>query len=402
MTSEHFDIVVIGAGIHGAAIAQAAACYGYRILVLEKTGVAAGTSSRSSKLIHGGLRYLESGHLALVRECLQERELLLRLAPDLVRMRPFCIPLYEHSSRSVAKVGLGLGIYALLAGLRSSSWFKRLPQDQWGNLDGLSTEKLLAVFEYSDAQTDDRELTKAVLQSALNMSAELRMPARFTGARIGNKIVERCEVQYSHNGSEKLCTARLLINTAGPWVNEVLAKITPVQPMPALELVQGSHIVLQAPFGERVYYVEAPLDRRAVFVMPWKNHVMVGTTETVFTDSADRVAPLPQEVEYLLNTFAQYFPDVYRQYPQVMDQFAGLRVLPAVSTTVFRRPRDIMIQLDNASNPAVVSLYGGKLTAYRATAEKLMKSLLPLLPRKKQQADTRHLPLQPVEGIRGG
>jgi glycerol-3-phosphate dehydrogenase len=400
MTTEHFDIVVIGAGIQGAGIAQAAACFGYRVLVLEKNSVAAGTSSRSSKLIHGGLRYLESGQFSLVRECLRERDLLLRLAPELVRMRPFCIPVYEYSSRSAAKIGLGLSLYALLAGLRAASRFKRLPRRQWEQLDGLSTEKLLAVFQYNDAQTDDKELTRAVLQSALNMGAELRMPAYFSGAHIRRKNKERCEVQYIHDGKEQQCTAKLLINAGGPWVNEVLAKITPLQTLPPIDLVQGTHIVLQAPFGERVYYLEAPQDRRAVFVMPWKNHVMVGTTETLFTNTADHVTPLAVEVNYLLQTFSHYFPEVYRQHPQVIDQFAGLRVLPKADTSTFRRRRDTMVQLDNPNNPSVVSLYGGKLTAYRATAEKLLNRLLPVLPRQKQRADTRQLFLQPVDFIR--
>lgn len=397
MKTEHFDIVIIGAGIHGAGIAQAAACYGYRILVLEKSAVAAGTSSRSSKLIHGGLRYLESGQFALVRECLRERDLLLQLAPDLVRMRRFCIPLYEFSSRSPAKVGLGLGVYALLAGLRSSSWFKRIPRAQWDTLNGLATEKLLSVFEYNDAQTDDRELTKAVLQSALDMGAQLYMPAQFTGARLAEPG-EPCEVQFSLDGKQQSCTTTLLINAAGPWVNEVLAKITPVQTPTPVDLVQGTHVIVQAPLGECIYYLEAPQDRRAVFVMPWKNHVMIGTTETLFTSSADQVKPLPEEVEYLLNTFEQYFP---QQNPRIIDKFAGLRVLPAASASAFRRPRDTMIQWDNVANPTVVSLYGGKLTAYRATAEKLLTRLLPLLPHKKPRADTKRLSLHPVDSVVG-
>jgi glycerol-3-phosphate dehydrogenase len=401
MTTEHFDIVVIGAGIHGAGIAQAAACYGYRILVLEKNGVAAGTSSRSSKLIHGGLRYLESGQFSLVRECLRERDLLLRLAPELVRMRPFCIPVYEYSSRSAAKIGLGLSLYAMLAGLRESSRYKRIPRHYWDQMDGLSTEKLLAVFQYHDAQTDDKELTKAVLQSALNMGAELRLPAHFVGARIIRETKKHCEVQYVHNGEQHQCTATLLINAAGPWVNEVLAKINPKQIATPVDLVQGTHIVLQAPFGERVYYLEAPQDRRAVFVMPWKNHVMIGTTETLFTNTADNVTPLTAEMEYLRDTFSHYFPEVYRQHPQVIDQFAGLRVLPATRASAFHRPRDTRIQLDDLAQPSVASLYGGKLTAYRATAEKLLNRLLPVLPRQKQRADTKRLPLQPVDVIDG-
>ncbi|MGD8593917.1 MAG: glycerol-3-phosphate dehydrogenase/oxidase [Gammaproteobacteria bacterium] len=397
MSTEHFDIVVIGAGIHGAGIAQAAACYGFRVLVLEKQGIASGTSSRSSKLIHGGLRYLETAQFALVRECLHERDLLLRLAPELVRIRPFCIPVYRNSSRSVAKIAAGLSLYALLGGARKISRFKTIPRAYWDQLDGLSTDHLRTVFQYSDAQTDDKELTKAVLQSAIQLGAELRMPAHFSAAEI-SKI---CEVQFIENGKQQTCSAKVLINAAGPWVAEVLANITPKQAPVPVDFVQGTHIVLKTHMGERVYYLEAPQDQRAVFVIPWKNHAMVGTTETLFRNSPEQVKPLASEVDYLLNTFMHYFPAIQPQSNNikhtVIDQFAGLRVLPVSTTSAFRRPRDTIIQLDNISSPKVASLYGGKLTAYRATADKVMQQLLPALPRKKPVANTEDIKLVPVE-----
>lgn len=396
MVAEQFDIIVIGAGIQGAGIAQAAASYGYRVLVLEKSAIAAGTSSRSSKLIHGGLRYLETGQLTLVRECLRERDLLLRLAPELVRMKPFCIPVYETSTRSAAKIALGLSVYALLDGLKGASRFKTIGRRHWGSLDGLQTDKLRAVFQYYDAQTDDKELTKAVLHSAMQLGVELRMPAEFIGAEIG----KQCEVRYLHEGNERACIAKLLINAAGPWVPEILARIAPQQAPLPVDMMQGTHIVLQAPLGERIYYLEAPQDKRAVFVMPWKNHTMIGTTETLFRNEPDNVTPLDSEVEYLLETFAHYFVGGRDQSIDlkgtIIEKFAGLRVLPMASTTAFRRPRDTMIQLDDTAEPKVVSVYGGKLTAYRATADKVMDLLLPALPSRKRLADTRQLTLNPV------
>ena len=397
MSTEHFDIVVIGAGIHGAGIAQAAACYGFRTLVLEKQGIASGTSSRSSKLIHGGLRYLETAQFALVRECLHERNLLLRLAPDLVRIRPFCIPVYHNTSRSAAKITLGLSLYALLSGAHKTSRFKILSRSDWDELDGLTTHNLRAVFQYYDAQTDDEELTKAVLQSALHLGAQLRTPAQFSSARV-NKI---CEVRFIEDGKEHTCTAKVLINAAGPWVTEVLKNITPKQTPIPVDFVQGSHIVLQVPMSERVYYLEAPQDQRAVFAIPWKNHTMIGTTETLFNDAPEQAKPLASEVSYLLDAFTHYFPAVLPQTDNIehsiIDQFAGLRVLPAANASAFRRPRDTIIQVDDVKSPKVASLYGGKLTAYRVTADKVMQRLLAVLPQKKPIADTKELTLLPVE-----
>jgi glycerol-3-phosphate dehydrogenase len=396
MVTEQFDIVVIGAGIQGAGIAQAAASYGYRVLVLEKSAIAAGTSSRSSKLIHGGLRYLETAQFALVRECLHERDLLLQLAPDLVRMKPFCIPVYQTGSRSAMKIALGLSVYALLNGMRASSRFSTIARHHWDTLDGLCTDNLRTVFQYYDAQTDDKELTKAVLHSALQLGAELRMPAQFSAANINGQ----CKVQYVQAGEQRTCTAKLLINAAGPWVPQVLAQITPQQTPLRVDMMQGTHIVLSLPLGERIYYLEAPQDKRAVFVMPWKNHTMIGTTETLFRNTPEQVKPLDTEVDYLLETFAHYFSTGRDQSinlkDAIIDQFAGLRVLPVESTSAFRRSRDTMIQLDNPAAPRVASVYGGKLTAYRATAEKVMQRLLPALPKTKRLADTRKLRLHPV------
>ncbi|HYQ71330.1 MAG TPA: FAD-dependent oxidoreductase, partial [Gammaproteobacteria bacterium] len=133
--ADHYDVAVIGAGIHGAGVAQAAACRGHSVLILEKTGLAAGTSSRSSKLIHGGLRYLESHNYGLVRESLRERAILLRIAPDLVRLQPFSIPVYAETSRRPLTLQAGLLLYALLGGLNRASRFRRLPQREWDDLD---------------------------------------------------------------------------------------------------------------------------------------------------------------------------------------------------------------------------------------------------------------------------
>ena len=161
-----FDVIVIGGGIHGAGVLQAAAAAGYSALLIEKSALASGTSSRSSKLIHGGLRYLESGQFALVRESLHERAVHLRIAPDLVELKPFFIPVYGQTRRRPWQLKLGLWIYALLGGFDASTRFGSVPRREWSELDGLETRGLDAVIRYYDAQTDDAQLTRAVVESA--------------------------------------------------------------------------------------------------------------------------------------------------------------------------------------------------------------------------------------------
>ncbi|MDT8387094.1 MAG: FAD-dependent oxidoreductase, partial [Thiogranum sp.] len=216
-----YDVVVIGAGIHGAAVAQAAAANGYRTLVLEQySEPAQGTSSKSSSLIHGGLRYLESGRLRLVRECLVERRRLLRNAPHLVQLRPFHIPVYRHTGRPAWLMFLGLSLYSLLSG----HTFRRVPRAQWSTLDGLRTAGLQTVFQYPDGQTDGALLTRAVLASATSLGAHINYNCSFTGARC---YPDGCDIDYTLHGHSHRVRAQTLVNGGGPWVNEVLQRVEP-------------------------------------------------------------------------------------------------------------------------------------------------------------------------------
>jgi glycerol-3-phosphate dehydrogenase len=385
MTAQH-DLVVIGAGIHGAGAAQAAAAAGYSVLVLEQTGIASATSCRSSKLIHGGLRYLESGQFNLVRESLRERDILLRIAPQLVRLVPFHIPVYRHSTRRPWKIRAGLSLYALLDKLRRHAWFASLPHSRWDTLDGLATEKLQAVYRYQDAQTDDAVLTQAVMRSAQSLGAELVMPGEFLGAQRGT---HGYTVRYRTAQGEQECIGTTLVNATGPWVNGVLARITPRQPPADIELVQGAHVVLDGPLHRGVYYTEAE-DRRAVFVMPWRSMTLVGTTETRFSGDPAQVRPLATEVDYLLRTFRRHFP---QRDVQLRDQFAGLRILPKSPGSAFGCTRETLYMTDDTRQPRLVSVVGGKLTGYRAAAEKVMALLASTLPARNRRGDTRTLPL---------
>jgi glycerol-3-phosphate dehydrogenase len=388
---DHFDIVVIGGGIHGAGSAQAAAAAGYSVLLLEKNNLAYGSSSRSSKLIHGGLRYLENAQFHLVHECLQERHLLARLAPDLVYLERFYIPVYESSSRSRLKLLTGLSLYAILGGLKKSAHFHQLSKNQWPMLDGLKQQDLKAVYQYYDGRTDDSALTRAVMNSAIELGGEAIIPAEFVSAECGHDSVH---ITYLESGIKKYCQAGAVINATGAWINSVLEKITPARPAMNIDLVQGTHLVLDDMRLKHCFYFEAPQDTRAIFLLPWKNKTLLGTTETTFSGQPDKVIPLQNEKDYLLDVVRHYFPDysTNNKTLNVVDEFAGLRVLPAGNVSDFNKPRDTVLY---RSHDRVVNIYGGKLTTYRLTAERIIKKLHSILPAKKEKASTRNIMLNP-------
>jgi glycerol-3-phosphate dehydrogenase len=386
-----YDLVIVGGGIHGAGVAQAAAAAGHTVLVLEQSAIAAGTSGRSSKLIHGGLRYLESGQLRLVRESLYERATLLRLAPDLVHLRRFHIPIYRATRRRPWQLRVGLSAYSVLAGLDGAARFGTVPRDRWHDLDGLETRDLRKVFWYYDAQTDDQALTRAVMRSAAALGAHVTVPARFVRATLGAR-----EVQVLHSGpaGDAECHARVLVNAAGPWAAAVARRIAPAVPVPEIDLVQGTHISCAGRLERGMYYVESPRDGRAVFVMPWREQVLIGTTEVRFRGDPAAVHPTEPEVNYLLGVVRHYFPR-YRDLDasRLTGSFAGLRVLPAGPGHAFHRSRETLLVTDRPNHPRLLSIYGGKLTTYRAVAERIMTRIAGSLANGRPIARTDRLPL---------
>ena len=383
------EVLVIGGGIHGAAVAQAAAAAGYSCRVLEQyPALARGTSSRSSKLIHGGLRYLETHQWRLVRECLHERALLLHNAPHLVRLVPFHIPVYPSTRRPPWKLQLGLRLYRLLGG----GAYQRLPAGAWPALDDLRQEGLRAVFRYQDAQTDDVALTRAVMASALRLGARLE-----TGAKVvkGARDAAGYRIEYRRDHQLHTLTAATVVNATGPWVNRTLERFRPTPPRLDMELVSGTHILVPGQLQKGMYYLEAPQDGRAVFVMPWRERILIGTTERPYAGDPADVAPCEEEIDYLLGVHNHYFQRPLRAR-DVQSAFAGLRVLPAAKGGAFARPRDTRLHGDDHQRPRLVSLYGGKLTAYRATAQRVLELIRPQLPTRAAVADTSRLRLDEI------
>jgi glycerol-3-phosphate dehydrogenase len=375
---KEFDVIVIGGGIHGVGIAQAAAAAGYFVLVIEKQGLASGTSCKSSKLIHGGLRYLESFEFSLVRDSLNERELLLDLAPELVHRKKFFIPIYRQTSRRAWWVGIGLLAYTVLAGFGKYTQFRRVPRQEWGGLDGLNTENLQVVYQYWDAQTDDAALTRAVMQSATELGAELICPAQFLSAEVGAGSVQVC---YEQHRTDMTISTKVLVNAAGPWAAKVAATVVPKMKPLAVDNVAGSHIKLPGQVVKGCYYLEVESDKRAVFVMPKGDRTLVGTTERTYRDDPDKIDATDEAIEYLLDVFRKNFP---ARDTQILDSWAGLRVLPASQGNAFNRSRETQLPTDNEHMPRVLSVFGGKLTGYRATAGKVMSILRRTLPERER------------------
>jgi len=382
-----FDLVVVGGGIQGVGVAQAAAADGYRVALLEAGEIGGATSSKSSKLIHGGLRYLESAQFSLVRQSLKERQQLLQLAPALVQLRSFYIPVYKSTGRRPWQIRLGLLLYSFLDGFSKETRFNKLHRRDWGRLDGMDKNDLQCVYRYYDAQTDDQKLTRAVMESAQSLGVELLCPARFLKAQEHDGILR---IRYEQATQLHTITASVLVNAAGPWVNEILQSIIPRPEPLAVDLVQGSHIVIDHPAPEGMFYVEAQKDRRAVFIMPWYGLTLIGTTETLYSGNPANVEPLPEEIAYLREVYESYFPN--NEF-NLVSSFAGIRVLPVSESSLFNRARDVVIYSDQ-SVPGVVTLYGGKLTSFRATAEKVMRLIRPhMTAPDKKRADVNKLML---------
>lgn len=381
MQSE-YDVVIIGGGVQGCGIAQASAAAGFSTLILDKTDWASETSSKSSKLIHGGLRYIQTAQFSLVRESLAEREWLFSHAPDLVKPNWFYIPIYKESRYRPWQLATGLSVYQMLGGFNKHSFYKRIPKKQWPNLAGLKTEGLQAVFAYQDGQTDDKALTQRVLASAKQLGADCLAPAQFTRAA---KFSQGYQVCFRTSDDEQCVKAKVLINAAGPWINHVLASITPAPGLKDIELVQGTHIIIDQQISQHCFYLEVPSDKRVIFVMPWQDKTLIGTTETLYQGHPDNCQALDTEIYYLQEALQHYFPSL--QY-KVIDSFAGLRVLPRAKGRAFYRPRDTII--DQQAN--LISVYGGKLTTWRATAEQVAAHIKHVLV-CKNKIDTRKIPL---------
>ncbi|MFO1257908.1 MAG: glycerol-3-phosphate dehydrogenase [Gammaproteobacteria bacterium] len=374
--NSEFDLVVVGGGINGTAIAADAAGRGLKVLLCEKEDLASGTSSASSKLIHGGLRYLEQYAFKMVRHSLQERERLLNLAPHLVHPIRFILPLHQRM-RSAWLIRAGLFLYDLLSGQT------RLPRSEVVELENNIEINPLNLslrhgYAFSDCTVNDARLVVLKALQAAEHQAEIVTHTKLVAAKhTPQEWILTLENQRTQ--TRQVITTRALVNAAGPWVDKIIQGHLHVRSQYELKLVKGSHIVLPKLYeGDQGYFLQNK-DRRVIFVIPYhQQFTMVGTTDVPFHGSLENIHISEEEVEYLIDSVNQYFHHSVKS-SQIISSWSGVRALVGSgSHTLSSVSREYKLELMHTPKMApVLNVFGGKLTTHRYLAEEALSLLKP-------------------------
>ncbi len=377
LSKQTFDLAVIGGGINGAAIAREAALRGLKVALVEARDFASGTSSRSSKLIHGGLRYLEQLDFGLVRESRIERRRLLRAAPHLARPLPFVLPIYRGDPYSPLKIRLGLTVYDLLGNLGHSDRHRMLgAREALRLLPVLRPENLRAAAIYHDSETDDARLTlENVLDAAEHGAVVVNYAeVRALALKDGGRTVASAEIEDRPTGRRLELSARLWVNATGPWVDHLRALLPGYDGSKTVRVTKGTHLILPKLAPRHAVFAAIREDNRIFVLAPWYENSLLGTTDTDFEDDPATVRPSPADVDYLLRAVNRVLRTPLRR-EDILGAFAGLRPLvlepgrgPSENTRDYRFHRE-----PGPTN--FVSVCGGKLTTARALAEKLLNEL---------------------------
>lgn len=375
-----FDIAIIGGGINGCGIARDAAGRGYGVFLCEMDDLAAGTSSRSTKLIHGGLRYLEYFKFRLVREALLEREVLWRIAPHLIRPMRFVLPC-GAGQRSALLIRAGLFLYDHLGGRRQlpATRLLDLTTDPAGQ--PLRPNAFAKAFEYSDCWVDDARLVVLNAVDATRRGAIIRTGTRAVHAERAPECWE-LTIEDSDSRTRQRVHARTLVNAAGPWVETVLRGVVHATARARIRLVQGSHIVVPKLFDHDRAYILQNDDGRIVFAIPYEGaYTLIGTTDCDYVGNPEDTRITEDEVRYLCASVGRYFSRPPTP-GDVLWAYSGLRPLYDDGVSEAKAAtRDYVLELDApAGGPPLLSIFGGKITTYRRLAEAALDRLKPYLP----------------------
>lgn len=367
-----FDLAIVGGGINGAGIARDAAGRGIRVLLIEQNDLASATSSASTKLIHGGLRYLEYGAFRLVREALAEREVLMRMAPHLIRPLRFVMP-HNRALRPAWRLRAGLFLYDRLGGRRILPGTRRLDLTLGAVAVPLKRQYQLG-FEYSDCSVDDSRLVVLNAVDAAARGAVIRTRTRLVRA---DREGGAWHLVLNARGRREVATARVLVNAAGPWVGQLMQSMLRLKTAARVRLVKGSHIVVRRLFNhDRAYIFQSP-DGRVEFAIPFaRDFTLIGTTDEDFDGDPAGAAASPQEIGYLCRAVSVYLREAVT--PQhVVWTFAGVRALYDDGTPrATDATRDYVLALDRPYREApLLTVYGGKITTYRRLAEAALAAI---------------------------
>ncbi|MGK2934876.1 MAG: glycerol-3-phosphate dehydrogenase/oxidase [Gemmatimonadaceae bacterium] len=375
LAREPFDVVVIGGGINGCGIARDAAMRGLSVALIEKDDFGSGTSSRTSRLVHGGLRYLEQGRVGLVRESRRERATLMRIAPHLVQPLRFTWPVYRGSRVSARRLGAGLTLYDLLSLSRPGRWHERLSAAEvLAREPALEPTGLTGGGAYFDSSTDDSRLTLANALSAAYWDAAVvnHMRAELLPGGPPHRIALTDEL----TGDKLAISARAVVRALGPWTS-------------AAEHSKGSHIAVDRSLvGNRdAIALLSPIDGRVMFILPSGSQTIIGTTEMLTRAPPDEVRASEPEIAYLIESANAHLADARLRRPDVISAWAGLRPLAPALTSAdpASASREHLITRD-ASGP--ITLTGGKLTTYRAVAEEVVDLVQVTLGMRKTRSRT--------------
>ncbi|TVQ59128.1 MAG: glycerol-3-phosphate dehydrogenase [Rhodobacteraceae bacterium] len=370
------DIVVIGGGVNGCGIARDAAGRGLSVLLAEMGDLGGATSSWSTKLVHGGLRYLEHHAFRLVREALAERETLMRLAPHLVRPMRFLLP-HRRGMRPAWLLRLGLFLYDHIGGRRllPPTAVRDLRRDPAGRAlrPGFAT-----AFEYSDCQVDDARLTVLNARDAADRGAAIRARTRVVRAVVADGLW-RVTLRDVETGREEIVPARSVVNAAGPWVDAMLAEALGDAGPGSIRLVQGSHIVIRRRWSDPRAFIFQNADGRVLFAIPWEDDfTLIGTTDRDWRGDPGAVAITPEETAYLCEAASEWLAAPVTP-EDVAWSFSGVRPLyDDGASRAQEATRDYVLRLEDRGAP-LLSVFGGKLTTYRRLAEAALARLQPAL-----------------------